>query len=189
MYILFLLTSPHFPLHCPFHIFSTQKFPTYPVRRTRTYKMKSASEEQCPKTPLKHCSPLSAAHGKDSEQTPQFFFISLKDCTLEIFVGEKKKNWEQTVSFSHMLIVKFLSLLYFCCTDSRNCIDDCDVTWPFDSARWCEMPPYPQPAKPTPVCNMMMGTISKCLGCHHEWRTHLPARWAKLINTEVNGQG
>lgn len=54
--------------------------------------MKSASEEHCPKTPLKHCSPLSAAHGKDSEQTPQFFFISLKDCTLEIFVGEKKKK-------------------------------------------------------------------------------------------------
>lgn len=91
--------------------------------------MKSASEEQCPKTPLKHCSPLSAAHGKDSEQTPQFFFYFIEGLYPRNFCWrKKKKNWEQTVSFSHMLIVKFLSLLYFCCTDSRNCIDDCDVT-------------------------------------------------------------
>lgn len=110
MYILFLLTSPHFPLHCPFHIFSTQKFPTYPVRRTRTYKMKSASEEQCPKTPLKHCSPLSAAHGKDSEQTPQFFFYFIEGLYPRNFCWRKKKKTGSKLCLSPTCLLSNFSL-------------------------------------------------------------------------------
>lgn len=93
-----------------------------------------ASEERSPKTCLKLCSPNTVVYSF-------FFYFIQKLYPRNIFTREKK--WEQTLSFPHNPIAKFL-LLCFYHTDSRHCIDDYDLIWPFDLSRWCKNASLPK---------------------------------------------